>query len=167
MGGTKTIQTADINPVNNVDHEERGGEVLDERGEEEDDKEEEAEEEEEVEEEEEAEEEEREEVPPPAVQSRPPSTNTTQRQHANTKYHTHPTRIGGLGIVTKQGPATSTGTTRNPYLAIKKQYRLQPRTDDIEPLSEATAQEEIEVQTTSVSDGERKGMLLHLTIQHC
>lgn len=116
MGGTKTIQTTDINPVNNVDHEERGGEVLDERGEEEDDEEEEAEEEEEVEEEEEAEEEEREEVPPPAVQSRPPSTNTTQRQHANTKHHTHPTRIGGLGIVTKQGPATSTGTTRNPYL---------------------------------------------------
>ncbi|OAQ57818.1 reverse transcriptase [Pochonia chlamydosporia 170] len=134
MSGTEPIHTTQVpetNSVNIVDHEGREVGTPGEWGSEKDDEEteedaaegEEAEEEVEEEEEEVEAEEDIEEALPPPAQSYPTGTNTKQDQHVIPKLHFY---ITGKG---------------NPYFAIKKQFRPQPGTDDIEPPSEATARE--------------------------
>ncbi|KFG84190.1 putative reverse transcriptase [Metarhizium anisopliae] len=139
MSGTEPIQTTQVpetNPVNIVDHEDRG-DTPGERAKEKDDE----ETEEEAAEGEEAEEEEIKEALPPPAQSYPTGTNTKQDQHVIPKLHFYITGKGALQTATKQNSTTSTSTIKDPYFTIKKQFRPQPRTDDIEAPSEATARE--------------------------
>ncbi|OAQ57276.1 reverse transcriptase [Pochonia chlamydosporia 170] len=144
MSGIEPIQTTQVPETNseyNTESKERGGEILEEREEEEDIDEDETEEAEEVEDTEEAEEEGIEEVLPKPVQPRLPNTNNTPSLQATPKHYSYITGKGALHAVTKQNSITSTSTTRDRYFTIKKQFRPQPQTDDIEPPSEATALE--------------------------
>ncbi|KID96614.1 reverse transcriptase, partial [Metarhizium majus ARSEF 297] len=151
MSGTEPIQTTQVpetNPVNIVDHEGIGVDTPGEREKEKDDEETEEEAageeeagEDEEEEEEEAEEEEIEEALPPPAQSYPTGANTKQDPRVIPKHHFYITGKGASQTAAKQNSTTSTSTTKDPYFTIKKQFRPQPRTDDIEPPSEATVQE--------------------------
>jgi hypothetical protein len=159
MSGTEAVQTNQVpetNPVNIVHNGDRGTvtpgdgekEMDDEETEEEaagsliteegaEGEEEEVDEEEE--EEEEAEEEENEEALPPPTQSYPTGANSKQDQPSLPKYHFYSTAKSASQTATKQNSTNITSITKNP--AIKKQFRPQPRTDDLEPPSEATSRE--------------------------
>ncbi|KFG82253.1 hypothetical protein MANI_110838 [Metarhizium anisopliae] len=167
MSGTEPIQTTQVpetNPVNIVDHEGRGADTPREREKEKDDE----ETEEEAAEEEEAEEDEEEEIEealPPPAQSYPTGANTKQDPRIIPKHHFYITGKGASQTATKQNSTISTSTTKNPYFTIKKQFRPQPRTDDIEPPSEATAREPPS-ETTSreiIEESSRPTNLLFLT----
>ncbi|EFZ03294.1 Reverse transcriptase [Metarhizium robertsii ARSEF 23] len=145
---TQTIQAPETNSVNIVDHEGRGVDTQGEKEKEKDDEETEEEaageeeaEEDEEEEEEEAEEEDIEEALPPPAQSYPTGANTKHDPRVIPKHHFYITGKGASQTATNQNSTINTSTTKNPYFTIKKQFRPQPRTDDIEPPSEATARE--------------------------
>ncbi|KAF5137873.1 hypothetical protein E5D57_001652 [Metarhizium anisopliae] len=131
MSGTEPIQT---NQVNIADHEGKGADIPGEREKEKDDEEteEEAAEEEEAEEDEQEEEEIEEALPPPA-RLYPTGANTKHDPRVIPKHHFYMTGKGASQTATKQNSTTNASTTKNPYLTIKKQFRPQPRTDDIEP----------------------------------
>ncbi|KID80961.1 hypothetical protein MGU_11637 [Metarhizium guizhouense ARSEF 977] len=144
MSGTEPIQT---NQVNIADHEGKGADIPGEREKEKDDEETEEEAVEEEEAEEDEEEEEIEEALLPPARLYPAGANTKHDHRVIPKHHFYMTGKRASQTATKQNSTTNASTTKNPYLTIKKQFRPQPRTDDIEPPSEATSREIIEVRT--------------------